>query len=225
MQKYQNSFCRSTSNYDDDTDEASVTVPVDDGVGVQHVEHFQDEQEEVGGGGGGDDGAAANPKPSTSNTAETRKVGPSTIHIQKPRAVRMSEASKQRQQVTSTFIELLQKEQERELKEDDELDATFAGCASRMRKHLNENQREDVIQEINRVVNEAINNVRARLPAVMNQRNLYIPPMQPAPQMPPPMRPQQNQQQHQQQQSNQQQLASMQPTPPTPMFEYNYQEL
>ena len=114
MQKHQQSICSTTSNYDDDTDESSTaTVPVDDGVGVQHVKHFQDNQEESEQvGGGGDDGAAANPKPSTSSTSETRKVGPSTILIQKTRAIQMSEAAKQRQQVTSTFIELLQKEQE-----------------------------------------------------------------------------------------------------------------
>ena len=88
-----------------------------------------------------------------------------------------------------------------------------------MRKHLNENQREDVNQEITHVVNEAFNNVRAGLPAVMNQRSLYIPPMQPAPQMAPPMRPQQH---HQQQHANQQQMAS---APPTQMNEYNYQDL
>ena len=213
MKKCQLIF-RTANNYEDD--EEAPPVPVDDGAGVAHVESFDGEQEavQVDNGGHGDAVAVATPKPSTSS--EIQKVGPSTIHIQKPRAIRMSESAKQRQHVTETFIELLQKEQQRELKDDDEIDATFAACATRMRKNLNDQQREDVIQEINRVVNEAINNVRAGLPAVMTPRNMYTPPMQPAPQMAPPMRPQ-----HQHQQDNPQELNNVQ-SAGTGMYEYSY---
>ena len=220
LYKYLNSIYSTTSNYDEDVDaESSVTI-ADDGAGVQHVENFANQEEAVqiddGGAGGG-------PKASTSGTSENRKVGPSTLHIQKPRAIRMSEAAKQRQQVTTSFIELLQKEQERDLKEDDEIDAMFAACGTRMRKHLNDNQREDVLQEITRVVNEAINNVRAGLPAVMTARNMYAPPMMPAPQITMPVRPPVQQQQ----QVNEQQLPNMQnSTQPQAMYQqYSYTEL
>ena len=100
----------------------------------------------------GNDGAVAG------TSSDTSIAGLSRLHIQKPRAKRLTDAAKQCQELTTSFISLLQKEQEREFKPDDEVDATFAGLANRMQKHLNPDQLEDVLQEINRVVTEGINN-------------------------------------------------------------------
>ena len=75
----------------------------------------------------------------------------------------------------------MQKEQEIEFKPDDEVDATFAGLANRMRKHLNPDQLEDVLQEINRVVTEGINNVRAGMPPVWAFLPRQPPPLQAVP--------------------------------------------
>ena len=117
----------------------------------------------------GIDGAVAG------TSSDTSIAGPSRLHIQKPRAKRLTDAAKQHQELTTSFISLLQKEQEREFKPDDEVDATFAGLANRLWKHFNPDQLEDVLQEINRVVTEAINNVRAGMPAVC----AYLPPQLP----------------------------------------------
>ena len=71
------------------------------------------------------------------------------------------------------------------MKPDDEIDSTFFGYANRMRLHLNQDQKEDVLQEINKVVTEAINNVRAGLP-VINRGAMFVPPLQQATPTPPP---------------------------------------
>ena len=123
----------------------------------------------------GNDGAVAG------TSSDTSIAGPSRLHIQKPRAKRLTDAAKQRQELTTSFISLLQKEQERKFKPDDEVDATFAGLANRMQKHFNPDQLEDVLQEINRVVTDGINNVRAGMPAVCAYLPRQPPPLQAVP--------------------------------------------
>ena len=49
---------------------------------------------------------------STSSDSSTSGNGPSRLHIQKPRAKRITESAKQRQELTNTYIELVRKEQE-----------------------------------------------------------------------------------------------------------------
>ena len=135
-------------------------------------------------------------------SSDTSIAGPSRLHIQKPRAKHLTEAAKQRQELTTSFISLLQKEQERDFQPDDEVDSTFAGLANRMRKHFNPDQMEDVLQELNRVVTEAINNVRAGLNPVRMYTPAQPPHLQPVPniiQGPPQMAIQQQVQQVQQQ--------------------------
>ena len=61
------------------------------------------------------------------------------------------------------------------------MDATFAGLANRMQKHFNPDQLEDVLQEINRVVTEGINNVRAGMPPVRAYLLCQPPPLQAVP--------------------------------------------
>ena len=120
----------------------------------------------------GNDGAVGG------TSSDTSIAGPSRLHIQKPRAKRLTDAAKQCQELTTSFISLLQKEQEREFKPDDEVDATFAGLANRMQKHFNPDQLEDVLQEINCVVTEGINNVRAGMPPVWAYLPHQPPPLQ-----------------------------------------------
>ena len=135
----------------------------------------------------------------------------------------MTDSAKQRQELTNSFIELVKKEQERDLQADDEIDSSFAAFASRMRKHLNENQREDVLQEMNRVLSEAINNVRKGLPAV----NVYMPGPPPmAQQPPPPMQAARMLSQQQQQQNiNTTPPPIMQPAPTTMPYDYTLMQL
>ena len=93
--------------------------------------------------------------------------GPSGVHIQEPRAKRYTSAAKARQDMNETMLAMLQKENDRsEIGKEDELDLAFAGIASRMRIHLNSDQKEDVIQEVEKVVINAINNVRKGMPVL-----------------------------------------------------------
>ena len=89
----------------------------------------------------------------------------------------MTETAKQRQEMHKSFLSILEKEQIRDMRPDDEIDSTFFGYANRMRLHLNQDQKEDVLQEI-KVVTQAINNVCASLPAI-NGTPMYVPPAPP----------------------------------------------
>ena len=173
--------CRSHSNFKDN--DKSTAEDVATGAGVENIQDVDEEivtppdelvAVEI-------DAIENPPKPSSSSSSSS--VGPSRLHIQKPRAKKMTETAKQRQEMHSSFLQILQRDQERELRPDDEIDSSFFGFANRMRLHLNQDQKEDVIQEINRVVTQAINNVRAGLPPI-NNMFLQPPPMQ---QQPPPM--------------------------------------
>ena len=75
--------------------------------------------------------ASASASLSSSSDSSTAGHGPSRVHIQKPRAKRITEFVKQRQELTNTFIELVRKEQEWELQPDDELDSSFAAFSTR----------------------------------------------------------------------------------------------
>ncbi|MCG8620793.1 MAG: hypothetical protein MJE68_02175, partial [Proteobacteria bacterium] len=88
----------------------------------------------------------------------------------------MTDTAKQRQEMHQSFLEILKRDQERELQPDDEIDSSFYGFAKRMRVHLNRDQKEDVLQEINKIVTDSINNVRAGLPAI--NRFPPVPPLQ-----------------------------------------------
>ena len=125
------------------------------------------------------------PRASTSSSSSSSSLGPSRMHIQKPRAKKMTDTAKQRQELHKSFLSILQKDQDRDMKPDDEIDSTFFGYANRMCLHLNQDQKEDVLQEINKVVTEAINNVRAGLP-VINRGPMFVPPLQQATANPPP---------------------------------------
>ena len=166
-------FCRSTSNYDNAEEdqveqESSVSVS---GDGVETVTPVEGNEGEVL--------PVTTPPAVPGTSSDTSIAGPSRLHIQKPKAKHLTEAAKQCQELTTSFISLLQKEQERDFQQDDEVDATFAALANRMRKHLNPDQLEDVLQEVNRVVTQVINNVRSGMPAVCQYVTPPPPPLQP----------------------------------------------
>ena len=64
------------------------------------------------------------------------------------------------------MVALFEAENKKEDKEQDEIDMAFTACAVRMRIHLNKDQTEDVIQEVEGVVCRAINNVQKGMPAL-----------------------------------------------------------
>ena len=78
----------------------------------------------------------------------------------------------------------MQKDQDHDMKPDDEIDSTFFGYANRMYLHLNQDQK-DVLQEINKIVTEAINNVHAGL-SVITRSLVFVPPVPPLQQATPP---------------------------------------
>ena len=97
----------------------------------------------------------------------------------------MTDTAKQRQELHKSFLSILQKDQDRDMKPDDEIDSTFFGYANCMHLHLNQDQKEDVLQEINKVVTEAINNVHAGLP-VITRSLMFVPLVPPLQQATPP---------------------------------------
>ena len=106
------------------------------------------------------------------------------------------------------MVALFDAENKKDEKEEDEIDMAFTACAVRMRIHLNKDQIEDVIQEVEGVVRRAINNVWKGMPTltpsplpfmqpganvIQSQMSGLVPMQQPQQQ-------QQQQHQHQQQQ-------------------------
>ena len=219
---------RTVSNFDDmDEEEESANAVHDASPGdLTGVESLHDVSSQevaeinniVAGPSNSNSSSTAGTSSGTSSSDSSN--GLSRVHIQKPRAKRITESAKKREELTNTFIELVRKEQDRELQADDELDSSFAAFGARMRKHLNANQREDVLQEMNRVLSEAINNVRKGLPPV---RPYIQPPPMPQ-QAPPRMQPAPMYQDHQsQQQMNGPPPPNMQAAPG--MFDYSLMPL
>ena len=147
---------------------------------------------------------ASRAKASNSATPSTSTSNTSRVHIQETRNKRFTPAQQQRQEIYKSMVALFEAENKREDKED-EIDMAFTACAVRMRIHLNKDQIEDVIQEVEGVVRRAINNVRKGIPTltpspvpfmqpganvIQSQMSSLVPMQQPQ---------QQQQQQHQQQ--------------------------
>ena len=229
-----NNLFRSHSNYEEA--QTTETEDVTNAAGVQQVEDASgNENDEIT--TPPDDLVAHEidniengPIASTSSSSSSSSLGPSRLHIQKPRAKKMTDTAKQRQELHKSFLSILQKDQGRDMKPDDEIDSTFFGYANRMRLHLNQDQKEDVLQEINKVVTEAINNVHAGLP-VINRGAMFVPPLQQATPTPPP--PMQQMGQQGAPPALQQMVNNAQPQPP-PMqhignqqqpYEFTFQQL
>ena len=137
-------------------------------------------------------------KASTSSSA-------SRVHIQETRNKRYTPAHQQRHDIYKSMVALFDAENKKEEKEEDEIDMAFTACAVRMRIHLNKDQIEDVIQEVEGVVRHAINNVQKGMlplrppptPFMQPGANVIQSPMPNITQMQPTICPQQQQQQQQ----------------------------
>ena len=129
----------------------------------------------------------------------------SRVHIQETRNKRYTPAQQQRHDIYKSMVALFDAEKKKEEKEEDEIDMAFTACAVRMRIHLNKDQIEDVIQEVEGVVRRAINNVRKGMPPLRPSptpfmqpgANVIQSPMSNIGQMQASIRPQQQQQQQQ----------------------------
>ena len=146
---------------------------------------------------------ASRAKPSNSATTSTSTSNTSRVHIQETRNKRYTPAQQQRQEIYKSMVALFEAENKED--KEDEIDMAFTACAVRMHIHLNKDQIEDIIQEVEGVVCRAINNVQKGMPAltpspvpfmqpganvIQSQMSGLVPMQQPQ---------QQQQQQHQQQ--------------------------
>ena len=111
-------------------------------------------------------------KASTSSS----NIKASRVHIQDPKAKRLAPAAKMREELNMSLLSLMQKDQECENPVEDEIDLAFASIAIQMRIHMNRDQREDLIQEIEKLTTNAINNVQKGVPVFQPVPGLRGPP-------------------------------------------------
>ena len=110
-------------------------------------------------------------------TSSSSSSSANRVHIQETRKKRYTPAQQQRhdiyksmvalfdaENIYKSMVALFDAENKKDEKEEDEIDMAFTACAVRMRIHLNKDQIEDVIQEVEGVVCRAINNVRKGMP-------------------------------------------------------------
>ena len=117
---------------------------------------------------------AAVPSTSTSTTSSFRMK--LNIHLQDTmQKFRATAASRGREEVTREILSLIKDTNKQQTEEDDELDLSFASMAKRMRKNLNDKQREKVLSSIQKLVSTAIENAEVGLPVVPPPPNLFQP--------------------------------------------------
>ena len=117
---------------------------------------------------------AAVPSTSTSTTSSSRMK--LNIHLQDTmQKFRVTAASRRREEVTKEMLSLIKDTNKQQAEEDDELDLSFASMAKRMRKNLNDKQREKVLSSIQKLVSTAIENAEVGLPVVPPPPNLFQP--------------------------------------------------
>ena len=117
---------------------------------------------------------AAVPSTSTSTTSSSRMK--LNIHLQDTtQKFRATAASRRREEVTREMLSLIKDTNKQQTEEDDELDLSFASMAKRMRKNLNDKQREKVLSSIQKLVSSAIENAEVGLPVVPPPPNLFQP--------------------------------------------------
>ena len=122
-----------------------------------------------------------------STMKEALKAVRTGVHLQETRKPRMTPAARQRENLTNTIINYLQKANSNQEEDvDDELDLTFAGIAKQMRLHLNATQRQRVLNKIQNLVGNCIENVLEGLPlmgvpqmGMQQAQNIMPPPPQP----------------------------------------------
>ena len=113
-------------------------------------------------------------KESTSSSSSNIKA--SRVHIQEPKAKHLTPAAKMHEELNMSLLSLMQKDQECKNPVEDEIDLAFASIATRMHIHMNRDQREDLIQEIEKLTTNAINNMRKGIPVLQPAPSLRGPP-------------------------------------------------
>ena len=118
----------------------------------------------------------------SSSTASASSKMKLNIHLQDTtQKFRATAASRRRDQVTNEMLSLIKDANKQATEEDDELDLSFASMAKRMRKNLNEKQREKVLSGIQKLVSSAIENAEAGLPVIPPPPHLLQPIRTPTP--------------------------------------------
>ena len=98
----------------------------------------------------------------------------SCVHLQPPKVKRYTPAAKQRQELTTSMMELFQKETKNLSDEtEDDLDFSFAAYAKCMRMFLTNEQKEELNTEIGSMVSMAIKNAKAGIPLLQIAPPLY----------------------------------------------------
>ena len=106
------------------------------------------------------------------------------VHLQETKKPCMTPAARQREALTNTMINFIEKAKSNQEDEaDDEFDLTFVGIAKQMHLHLDANQRQRVLNKIQTLVGNCIDNVLEGLPLmrppqVPMQQNIMPPPPQ-----------------------------------------------
>ena len=146
------------------TDEV-VTAP--DNVVAQELVNVSDDIQESNGG---------------SSVKDAVKAVRTGVHLQETKKPRMTPATRQREALTNTMINFIEKAKSNQDEEvDDELDLTFAGIAKQMHLHLDAQQRQRVLNKVQTLVGNCIDNVLEGLPLMgppqvpMHQK-YYAPP-------------------------------------------------
>ena len=150
------------------TDEV-VTAP--DNVVAQELVNVSDDIQESNGG---------------SSVKDAVKAVRTGVHLQETKKPHMTPAAWQREALTNTMINVIEKAKSNQDEEvDDELDLTFAEIAKQMRLHLDAQQRQRVLNKVQTLVGNCIDNVLEGLPLmgppqVPMHQNIMPPLPQPA---------------------------------------------
>ena len=87
------------------------------------------------------------------------------VHLQETKKPHMTPAARQREALTNTMINFIEKAKSNQEDEvDDELDLTFAGIAKQRHLHLDAHQRQRVLNKIQTLVGKCIDYVLEGLP-------------------------------------------------------------
>ena len=149
-------LCRRESNCSDDETNNNVAGNVHNEAGVQQVSQVAEDEEITT----PPDNVIAremqvieisNKTKASSSSSSSSNIKASRVHIQEPKAKRLTLAAKMKQEVNQSLLSLLQKDQEWEDAVEDEIDLAFASMATHMRIHMNTDQREDLIQELEKL--------------------------------------------------------------------------
>ena len=102
----------------------------------------------------------------TKASTSSSNIKASRVHIQDPKGQCLTPATKMHEESNMSFLNMMQKDQEHENPAEDEIDLAFTSIATCMRIYLNRDQREYLIQEIEKLTTNSINNVHKGMPVL-----------------------------------------------------------